>query len=625
MKPDSCSARLWCCLAGLLFIAGCQSKSDSVTPPGGEGRTAQQRERIAEPVGGSAGQAVGVGGEAAPRGAKKERRIPRLGQTPPSTEADAADLSVRPDDWFEDVTGMTGIDAVYRNGREAEKFLILESLGGGVAMVDYDLDGDLDLAFAGGGTFSGEDPIVVSGLPSSFFRNEGDWKFTRVTSEVRLEEAPDYSHGLTMADYDADGFPDLLLSCYGRSRIYRNLGDGTFGEATKPETFPVQRWGTSAGWADIDRDGLPDLFLGSYLDWDPSRELVCRDGFGNRDVCGPAQYPGTIGKFLHNEGDGSFADWTLRVGLVGDVKGLGVVACDFDDDGWIDFYCANDETPNHLYLGREDFTLQECGKASGVAWNEYGVEEGSMGLGVDDFDGDGRPDIFVTNFENEDNALYRNLGNGQFKHVSVALGVSGHSRMMVGFGTIMGDFDGDSWPDLLVCNGNAVYSMGQGPYQQKPQLFRNSAGRKFEQISQQGGSYFRTSHVGRGIAVGDLDGDGGIDVVVTHQNEPATILRNRQPPRNFVKIQLRATGGEASAVGSRVTLIGGERPVVKQIVQGIGYFSQSDLSVILPLPSGMMSTEVIVSWLGRGNETFRDLTAGQTHTLVEGRGIHGSQ
>ncbi|RPI76419.1 MAG: CRTAC1 family protein, partial [Planctomycetaceae bacterium] len=387
-----------------------------------------------------------------------------------------------------------------------------------------------------------------------------------------------------------------------------------------PENFPAQGWGTSAGWADIDRDGLADLYLGHYLDWDPSRELVCRDSFGNRDVCGPAQYPGAVGKFLHNEGDGSFSDWSERVGLVGGVKGLGVVACDFDQDGWIDFYAANDETPNQLYLGRPDGTFLEVGKASGVAWNEYGVEEGSMGLGVDDFDGDGLFDIFVTNFENEDNALYRNLGDGQFKHVSVAVGVSGHSRMMVGFGTIMLDFDGDTWPDLFVCNGNAVYSMGQGPYQQPPQLFRNVAGKRFENVSSQGGVYFRTSHVARGIAAGDLDGDGGIDVVVTHQNEPAAVLRNRLAPASFVKLRLRATAGEPQAAGSRVTLRGENRLVVRCVVPGVGYLSQSDYALILPLSTGQTTTDVSVEWLGRRIEWFRGLPTGRTHELVEGRG-----
>ena len=439
-------------------------------------------------------------------------------------------------------------------------------------MIDYDLDGDLDLAFSGGGAFEGNDPVVIRSFPSIFYRNEGEWSFTERRPRPGSPIPPTTPTASPWWITTPTGCQICFLSCYGHSRLYRNQGDGTFDEAVSAADFPVRGWGTSAGWGDIDRDGNPDLYLGHYLDWDPSRELMCRDKFGRRDVCGPAQYPGAIGKFIHNEGDGTFTDWTERVGLVGGVKGLGVVVCDFNQDGWLDFYSANDETPNQLYLGRSDGRFDETGKAAGVAFNEFGVEEGSMGLGVDDFNGDGLPDIWVTNFENEDNALYRNLGQGQFKHSSVAAGVSGQSRMMVGFGTIMLDFNGDTWPDLFVCNGNAVYSMGQAPYEQKPQLFRNERGKRFENVSRQGGAYFRTDHVGRGIAVGDLDLDGAVDVIVVHQNVPATVLRNLNPPGNWVRIVLRATQGVGDAVGSTATLRNGDRPVARQVVQVPGIF-----------------------------------------------------
>lgn len=551
--------------------------------------------------------------------AGRRPRLRRLGETGVG-QATAADLALQPDDWFEDVTPRTGIESTYQNGREAERFFILESLGGGVAMIDFDLDGDLDLAFSGGGGFTKDDPVVISGRASLFYRNDGEWQFADRTAATRLVETPNYSHGFTVVDYDSDGWPDLFLSCYGNSRLYRNQGDGTFAEAIPPESFPANGWGTSAGWGDIDRDGHPDLYLGHYLDWDPSKEQVCKDALGRRDVCGPAKYPGAVGKFFHNEGDGTFTDWSQRVGLVPGVKGLGVAVCDFDDDGWLDFYAANDETPNQLYLGQPGGKFVESGKEAGVAFNEFGVEEGSMGLGVDDFDGDGRPDIWVTNFENEDNALYRNLGGGQFKHASVKAGVSGQSRMMVGFGTLMLDFDGDTWPDLFVCNGNAVYSMGQAPYEQKPQLFRNLVGARFENVSRQGGSYFRSEHVGRGVAAGDLDLDGALDVIVTHQGQPATILKNRRPASNWVKVRLRALLGASEAIGSTVTLRTGDRAVVRQLTQGVGYLSQSDLEICFPLPAGTASADVEVRWLGRGTERYIGLTAQQRHLLIEGRG-----
>ena len=596
-----------------LWLAGCSEKPATTPPPGtttNRAPTASSSETATTEEPGS---------ETGDRPAERRPRLRRLGETGVG-QATAADLALQPDDWFEDVTARTGIESTYQNGREAERFFILESLGGGVAMVDFDLDGDLDLAFSGGGGFTKDDPVVISGRASLFYRNDGDWQFAERTAATRLDETPHYSHGFTVVDYDSDGWPDLFLSCYGHSRLYRNQGDGTFAEALTPEAFPANGWGTSAGWGDIDRDGHPDLYLGHYLDWDPSKEQVCKDALGRRDVCGPAKYPGAVGKFLHNEGDGTFTDWSQQVGLVPGVKGLGVAVCDFDDDGWLDFYAANDETPNQLYLGQPGGKFVESGKEAGVAFNEFGVEEGSMGLGVDDFDGDGRPDIWVTNFENEDNALYRNLGGGQFKHASVKAAVSGQSRMMVGFGTLMLDFDGDTWPDLFVCNGNAVYSMGQAPYEQKPQLFRNLAGARFENISRQGGAYFRTEHVGRGVAAGDLDLDGSLDVIVTHQGQPATILKNRRPAATWVKVRLRALQGAPEAVGSTVTLKTGSRPVVRQVTQGVGYLSQSDLELCFPLPAGTASADVEVRWLGRGTERHVGLTAQQRHLLIEGRG-----
>ena len=608
------SPRVSWIVLGLIFV-GCSP--DSPTPTSGPTET---RPSIA-------GKSSHVSTTTKPprSTSQRDRRTPGSGDSTGSSSIDPVDLAVQPEDWFEDVTQTTGIDATYRNGREAGKFFILESLGGGVGMIDYDLDGDLDLVFAGGGAFEGRGPVSIRGLPSKFYQNDGDWSFKERTAAVGLAEPADYSHGFSVVDYDADGFPDLLLTCYGRSRLYRNQGDGVFFESAGPAEFPATGWGTSAGWGDLDRDGFPDLFLGKYLAWDPEHELICKNELGERDICGPAPYPATIGTFLHNDGNGSFSDWTETVGLVGGAKGLGMAVCDFDQDGWLDFYAANDETPNQLFFGGPNGRLTESGKGAGVAFNEFGTEEGSMGVGVDDFDGNGLPDIWVTNFENEDNALYRNLGGGQFKYSTVTAGVSGHSRMMVGFGTAMLDFDGDNWPDLFVCNGNAIYSPARSPYAQKPQLFRNTQKGRFENVSRTGGPYFRTDHAGRGLAVGDLDQDGAVDAVVVHQNAPATILKNRKTPANWIRIQLRATHGERDAIGSRVTLLNGERRVVRTVAQGIGYFSQSDLAIVFSLPNDLPSVDVAVEWLGRSAETFRGLSPKKVHVLVEGRGTHESE
>ncbi|MGE5193601.1 MAG: CRTAC1 family protein [Deltaproteobacteria bacterium] len=537
----------------------------------------------------------------------------------PGEQEPAATAVARPDDWFEDLTGRTGIDFAHRNGREAGRFFFIESFGGGVAMVDYDRDGDIDLFFTGGGTISAESPVRISGLPSALFRNDGDWRFADASVPAGFGEAPDYSQGCAVTDFDADGFPDLLVCCYGRSRLYRNRGDGTYAGDADDAGLPSREWHTAAAFGDIDRDGLPDLFLARYTDWSPERDVVCKM-HRTRDLCGPSSYAGTTCQFFHNCGDGRFEDWSARVGLQGNVHGLGVVAADFNGDGRVDFYVASDETPKHLYLGTPENDFREAGAAAGVAVGELGQNEGSMGVDVGDYNGDGRPDIFVTNFENEDCSLYRNLGDGLFLHSTVAAGLSGRSRRRVGFGTALTDFNGDGWLDLFVLNGNPIYTTADTPFKQAPQLFLNRQGRRFENISDQGGPYFREEHSGRGAAAGDLDDDGAPDLVTVLMNEPVRILANRLRPRNFIGVELRARGGEPDATGARLTAEFDGRRLVRFVARGTSYFSQPDPRFLFPLSPETERADVIVEWPGRAAEVFRGLKARGKHVLVEGRG-----
>lgn len=543
----------------------------------------------------------------------------------------------RKDDWFDDVTDKTGVRFSYRNGREGNRFYIMESLGGGLALFDFDRDGELDLFCTGGGTIAPESvpggasadgsahatptPPAIAGLPAALFRSEGDWRFADSTQAAGFEIAADYSFGCAVSDFNADGWPDVTVCCYGRSRLYRNLGDGTFAEAADAAQLPAIGMGTTATWADLDRDGLPDLFLARYIDWRPEIDVTCRSTGGERDICGPTAYPGTSSLFFHNRGDGSFDDWSGRLGLKHDGRALGVLAADLNADGWVDYYVCNDEAPNHLYLGGSDLPLVESGEIAGVAFNEYGVEEGSMGLDAGDVDGDGRPDLFVTNFENEDNALYRNLGDGMFRHASVAFGLAGASRLQVGFGTLMLDFDHDGWLDLVILNGHALYHDHDSPFRQEPQLFRNRDGQRFENVSPSGGVYFRQPHAGRGIAAGDIDHDGAVDLVVGHLNEPVQILRHSRSPANFLGVRLRATRGDPEAIGARVDYAPpGGRVLHRDVVRGAGYFSQSDTQLLFPADPETARVDIRVQWPGRGLELFRDVTTGCSQTLVEGRG-----
>lgn len=542
------------------------------------------------------------------------------------------DLS-RPDDWFEDVTDRSGVRFSYRNGREANRLFILEIIGGGPAMIDYDLDGDVDLFLVGGGAIApstqapGAPPataIMIGGLPPALYRNDGDCRFVDVAAASGFTAMSDYSHGCTVTDFNSDGFPDVFVCCYGRSRLFRNRGDGSFDEAVDEVRLPALGWGTTAVFADCDRDGLPDLLLARYTDWQPERETPCTNREGVQDVCEPAAYARTTCLMLHNLGDGSFEDWSETAGFTGRVRGLGTVAADLNGDGWIDFYVASDESPKLLYLGGpqlcEHLPLLDSAVQSGVAFSASGRSEGSMGIAVGDYNGDGLPDLFVTNFETEDHALYRNLGRGVFLHSTVAAGLSGYSRMRSGWGTELVDFDGDGWLDLFVLNGSPFYFHGQTAFEQVPQLYRNLQGRRFEQVTDRGGTFFRQVHAGRGSAAGDLDGDGAPDIVALPINEPVRILRNRLAPKNYVSVQLRALRGEPQATGARVTTTFDARTLTRFVVQGAGYGSHSDPRLILPVDEGAGTCSVTIDWPGRGHELFRGLAVRHTHLLIEGRG-----
>jgi hypothetical protein len=531
-----------------------------------------------------------------------------------------SDNTPRPDDWFEDVTPQTGVRFAYRNGRDAGRYFLIESFGGGAALVDYDRDGDIDIFVTGGGTIAAAPANQIGGLPPTLQRNEGAWQFTDVTAAAGFSIPTDYSQGCAVCDFNIDGFPDLFICCFGRSRLYRNQGDGTFLEAADESTLPSRGFATAAAFGDLDRDGLPDLFVARYNDWTVESDIPCYNSQGIRDLCGPSTYPGTTCQFFHNEGNGQFAEWSERIGLKSNVRGLGVIAADLNGDGWIDFYVTSDESPKQLYWGGPNLPLVEGAAEAGVAVSEWGRADGSMGVDVGDYDGNGLPDLFVTNFENEDHSLFKNLGEGQFMHATAATGLSGTSRVRSGFGTSFIDFDSDGWLDLFVFNGNPIYRIAQSPFKQRPQLFRNQSGRRFENVSERGGTFFREVHSGRGSAVGDLDDDGALDLVVVPINDPVCILRNRFPPANFVRVELIARRGEPDATGARVTADFDGRPLVRFVVRGGGFYSQSDPRIVFPVVDGQADVDVIVDWPGRSREVFSRLAVRKTHVLIEGRG-----
>jgi hypothetical protein len=550
-----------------------------------------------------------------------ERRIAAPIGTSPTSPKPRAEIGSLESDWFEDVTGQSGVDFSYRNGEESGNYFILESLGGGVALLDYDRDGDLDIFFTGGGTV-GNTAEKIRGWPSALYRNEGAWKFVDVTEEAGVGQSSAYTHGCAVGDFDCDGWPDLLICGYGGCRLFQNMADGRFRDVTNASGLMVvgeeSGWNTTAVFADFDRDGAPNIYIVRYLQWSPESDLICKNRQGKREICSPGRFVGASDSLFRNQGNGRFEDASSDVGLLPNGNGLGAVAADLNGDGWIDLYVANDESNNFLYLGQPDLNWQENGLAAGVATNEYGMHDGSMGVDVGDYDGDGKPDLWVTNFESEDNGLYGNLGDGTFTQMTTLTGLAGQSRSLVGFGTGLVDMDLDGWLDIFVVNGHVFYGRGQAPYLQPGQLFRNREGQRFENLSQAGGVYFRGRHAARGAAVGDLDNDGAADLVVTHQNAPVTLLRNRRPASAYTRVQLTGTRSDRQAVGAVVSTQFEERQLVRFVRSGGGYFSHSDQRIVFPCAEE--SAEVTVLWPQGQREVFRGLSPGVTHQLVEGRG-----
>jgi hypothetical protein len=525
----------------------------------------------------------------------------------------------KPDDWFEDISQRSGIRFTYRNGRESNKYTILESVGGGTALFDFDSDNRLDIFVTGGGTLNGS-PIQVGGLPSVLYRQCDTNVFTNSAPESWIATRSNYSIGCSVCDYNCDGYPDLFVTGYPRCQLFANLGDGTFLDVSESASLLHQGLHTASTWGDFDGDGLADLFVSGYVEFDLREDRNCGDDLRKiRDICGIWQYPSAPDRLFHNQGDGSFIETTEAAKLRSDGKGLGAVTADFNQDGSLDLYVGNDFTPNFLYVGNGRGNFEEQGLISGSATDENGAPQGSMGVDFSDYDGDGQGDLFVTNYQLEDNTLYRNLGNMSFAVTTPKVGLQDLCRPFVGFGTGWVDWDNDGWLDLFILNGHVMYSTGQSPYEQPQFLFRNLGGERFANLSEQGGPYFSVPHVARGGSAGDLDNNGTADLVVVHQNSPVSILSNRLHATSWVSLCLRGTSSEPFATGAIIQAQFSGRTLTRHIRSGAGYLSHFDRRVLLPV-EGDVATECIVRWLNGKQEVFRNLQPRRTHQLIEGRG-----
>ena len=540
---------------------------------------------------------------------------------------------------FVESAAATGLTFTHVNGATG-KYYLPEQMGAGVALFDYDNDGDLDVFVVQDGPLDNASPGATPGYPTSrLFRNDltkgPDGKprlhFTDVTAQAGVGLRA-YGMGVAVGDYDNDGHLDLFVTSFGQDTLFRNNGDGTFTDVTKTAGVSDPFWSTSATFFDYDRDGDLDLFVANYLDFTLAGNKTCTDGSGARDYCGPRTYRPAPDRLYRNDGNGHFTDVTEASGISrADGAGLGVVAGDYNNDGWLDLYVANDATPNQLWINKHDGTFADEGPLSGAAFNAAGNPEGSMGIASGDYDADGNEDLFVTNIIGETFALYRNDGTGNFEDVRVRSGLAALTASVTGFGTDWFDYDNDGWLDLFVANGavNVIEAQrGQSnPFRMKNQLFHNTGKGTFVDASAAGGPAFDLAEISRAAAFGDIDNDGDTDIVVTTNGGPVRLLLNQGTPRNhWLGIALEQSPGNRFGIGSRVGVERSGKPTLWRRVHTDGsYLAVSDPRVHVGLGASSAIDGVVVQWPDGARERWTSIAADRLVTLRRGTGQGGGR
>ena len=489
-------------------------------------------------------------------------------------------------------------------------------MGGGVLLIDADGDGRLDVFATNGGPISGRGPDP----PSRLFRNEGDGRFADI-SDKSGAPGPSYAMGGAVGDFDGDGRDDLFVSGWRDQRLYRNAGGGRFEDVTDRAGLRSDRWGTSAAFADLDGDGDLDLYVATYVDFDPAAAPFCAAPDGRRDYCGPEEFAVQPDHLYRNDGDGHFTDVAAEAGIhLSNGRGLGVVVADLAGDRRPDLFVANDGTAGWLFENLGGLRFREVGLDAGVAFDGRGEALAGMGVAVGDLDGDGRSDLAATNFYGRSTVLFQAVGPGRYADRSGPAGITAATRGVTGFGVALADLDADGSLDLIQSNGHVLDRVRLGiPFAMRPALLRNQGGR-FVDASGSAGPWFRQPTLARGLAVGDLDGDGGPpDVVVAALDAPLALLRPTSPVGRSLVLDLRAAPpGHPTAVGARVRARVGGKTLVREVVAGGSYLAAPDRRVHLGLGPAAEADEVEVEWPSGRRETWRNLPAGPPTRLVEG-------
>ncbi len=531
---------------------------------------------------------------------------------------------------FTDVAGKSGLtmENVF-GGKETKKYII-ETTGTGVAIFDYDNDGWPDIFIVNGTTLEGFPP--GKGPTSHLYRNNHDGTFKDVTVQAGLI-ATGWGQGVCVGDYDNDGWEDLYVTYYGKNRLYHNQ-KGVFTEVAQQAGVAGsgKSWGTGCAFVDYDRDGLLDLIVANYVDFDlsiapaPGARAACV-WKGVAVMCGPRGLPDAKNILYHNRGNGTFEDVTVKAHIdrTDGHYALGISTLDFDDDGWPDIYVACDSTPSILYHNNRDGTFTDVAVTAGAAFNEDGREQAGMGTSVADFNGDGRLDIFKTNFSDDTSTLYRNNGDETFEDATFAAGLGLHTQYL-GWGTMFFDFDNDGWPDLIVANGHVYpevdkYHLGSN-YQEPRILYHNNGNGTFTDISASAGVAITSAASSRGLAVGDLWNDGKLSVVISNMNSQPSLLVNQiRSSNHWIGIKTVGTRSNHDGIGAGITVNIGKRRLVDEVRSGSSYMSNSDRRVHFGLGTAERVDSVQVRWPSGLVEQFNNVTLDSIHTLTEGAGV----
>ncbi len=533
---------------------------------------------------------------------------------------------------FVDVAAQAGLHAPLIYGPPDHKTYILETVGCGCALFDYDNDGWLDILLLSGSLMQGPPPGAFNRL----YKNNRDGTFTDVSEKSGLGRSG-WTSAVAIGDYNNDGFDDLFITYYGHNALFRNNGDGTFTDVTEKAGLlgAATKWGSGCTFVDYDRDGHLDLFVANYLQFDPEKipkpgESAYCNWKGIPVNCGPRGLPPGSVELFHNNGDGTFTDVSEKSG-VAKAKGsycMTSVAADFDNDGWPDIYVACDSTPSFLFKNNRDGTFTEIGLESGVALNEDGMEQAGMGLGIGDYNLDGNLDILKTHFADDTAVLYRNDGKGGFEDVTNSAGLGVETRF-ISWGAGIFDLDNDGYPDLLWVTGS-VYpeiekSLPNYPFKDPRIVFRNLRNGRFEELLDQAGPGIAAPHASRGAAFGDFDNDCDIDVLVMNLNEPPSLLRNDMKGDNrWLKVKLIGTKSNRSAIGARVTAHYGGKIQAQEVLSQASFYSVNDLRLHFGLGSAEKA-DLVIRWPNGATERIPNVQANHLVTIREGAGIVKSE